>query len=207
MEPQTLEIIKDIIELLKQTMPDAIKIIGPALVTGYVAYKTAKIQYKSKLDEVTENHKFIAREHFLDYYNKKILEAGEVVNSLNLTLGSILGQMSEFESPRTVEDESEIFDTISTNLSMVTMYLESSSFELNTTLRDMKEIGLESSEEYRKLMEYRVEAKGLTLSKDTELIQQSILKLSEIYTFIGRCRQVVLEEQIHKLFGGFISKA
>ena len=195
------------IELLKVVLPDAIKILGPALITGIVAYYTIRIQYKSKLEEMSGNQSFKAREHLLDYYKMKIADASKAANELNYTLGSILGSATAINLTNDAASDQDFeIEDIASNVSMVDMYLELCDFEINTVLRDMEAINLSDMEEYHKLVTYLDVSKSLDASREFTQLKNNIMKLSEIYTFIARCGQLVLEAQIKHLFGSYVKE-
>ena len=65
-------------ELYKMTMDvvsDAIKILGPALITAVVGYKAGKSQLLLKIEELNKNNEFKAREKIFDFHKEKLAKA------------------------------------------------------------------------------------------------------------------------------------
>ena len=195
------------VEILKIVLPDAIKILGPALITGLIAYWTARIQYKSKLEEITGNQQFKSRELLLDYYKKKIDDANKSSEDLNKSLGKILGFAAALNLDEDITDHPHNLNKIMPHLSFVELHIRSCDFEIKTTLRDMEGINLKNSEEFSKLVKYQEIATSLTHSQEFDKVKANIFKLLEIYSFIARCSQLVLESQIQRLFSHYIKNA
>ena len=84
MSPDELAVVKDI-------LLDAIKILGPAIITAIVGYKYGKLQVTLKLKEMDKAHEFGAREHLFNYYKERSKSLLERQGQLNASLNELMG--------------------------------------------------------------------------------------------------------------------
>lgn len=81
-------------ELYKLTLDvinDAIKILGPASITGFLVYKQSKAQLDLKIKELDKNNEYKAREKVFDFHKSKLKDVQSSINSLSSELGQFLG--------------------------------------------------------------------------------------------------------------------
>jgi len=176
-------------ELIKAVLLDVVKIIGPALIASIATYKVTKIQYDLKLKELKSSQSFKAKETLLEH-------------SLTSSLAQILG--FAFENN---DNKEEIDDLVSAGVSASDMYISMAPFDIKITLRDMEASNLSDIAEYEKLISYEEKSKKLKITRNISELKDTIYLLIEVYSFLGRCNQIMLENQIQNLFQGYLKSA
>ena len=184
-------------ETLANLIAEAIKIISPAIIASYATYKATKTQYSLRLAEQRENHCFKAKEALLQYYKDQRLKSDEGYKSLSDTLSQILGYMS------TDEHNKENTTITSSIFSICNMYTGLAPFDIEATIRDMTSANMTESEEFKKLLNYVMPAKKLKATKDSLILKENVFFLLDLYSFLGRCNQKLLEVQTNKLFSKY----
>lgn len=189
--------------LLETTIIEALKILGPAIVAALATYKATKIQYDLKLKEIDKAQGFKARENLVEHYKNQKSRVDEGYQSLSNLLGQALGMAVGALN----EDDDEIDDISATMVGVADMYIGMAPFDLETTLRDMKAVDLADTSEYEKLESYVKPASELNATRNLGVLKSNIYLLLEVYAFMGRCNQMMLEKQIHSLFEGYVEDA
>lgn len=77
-------------------------------------------------------------------------------------------------------------------------------FDIGIVIRDMVKKDLKNSDEFKKLLEYKKITEKLTKDKSFENTKNNILILLEIYSFLERSNQFLLEKQIEQVFKKYI---
>jgi len=189
-------------ELIKAVLLDVVKIIGPALIASIATYKVTKIQYDLKLKELKSSQSFKAKETLLEHYKYQKDKINEGYNSLTSSLAQILG--FAFENN---DNKEEIDDLVSAGVSASDMYISMAPFDIKITLRDMEASNLSDIAEYEKLISYEEKSKKLKITRNISELKDTIYLLIEVYSFLGRCNQIMLENQIQNLFQGYLKSA
>lgn len=189
-----------LVETIKVLGSDFIKIVGPAIVAAYATYKATSIQFEMKLKEMEGAHAFKAREHLLEYYKTQISKLAASANSLNASLGYVLGITTAID----LEGENEDAELVRPHIAIADLYIGMVKFDCSSTLKEMENSGLESSDEFFKLEEYKNLAYDLNISTEIETVKKNIFSLLEIYNFLAKCNQMVLEQQVKNLFKPYV---
>lgn len=194
----------EIIKLIEVVSIDAIKILGPAVVAALATYKATKAQYEAKLQELTKGHEFKAREHLFDYYKGRQVKLSKSHEELSNALGQALG----FSAATTDLDPSDnINDMANACFGIVKLYLGQAPFEINTTLRDFESKNIQETPEYEKLNSYIGLLNTLSPSNNRLEFEKIVFSLLEIYSFLERCNQVLLEKEMKGLFNKYVDGA
>ena len=196
----------NLIDLAKTVSLEAIKILGPAVVAAFTGYWAARLQFVSRLKELERSHEFNARQHLFDYYKNRQAKLEEGHKALSEGLGRVLGVSAAAQLHGESGDFSKI---VSAFTGMVDVYLGIVPFDIDLTRRDMKAKGLDAMEEFQRLTEYRETSSKLkpASGKGLEVIQANVYILLEIYSFLVRCNQLLLEQQIEGLFSKYMKIA
>jgi hypothetical protein len=187
-------------DLIKTISMEAIKIIGPASIATYATYKATKVQYELKLKEIEHNHEFAAKQVLFDYYKSRQTKMSESYNQLSSTLGTAMGAAAAIEEHR---KEGEAPSKVIAVVDIVNSYVALAPFDLSITARDYKVNDMESSEEYQKITEYTKRVEGLQTSTQFEIVRGNVVLLLELYSFLERCNQSLIERQMEKLFSKY----
>lgn len=188
-----------LIGLIKELSIETLKILGPAIVATVATYKATKIQYESKLIEIEAKNGFGARQKLFDYYKHRQERLAENQKSLSDALGQILGISTAISSN---EDSTQ-----NPMLGLLDLAIRLAPFEIETTIRDMKAKGLENSEEFRKLANYKSTSTTLKTSENLDIIKSNIFFLMEIYVVLEACNQILLEKQMENLFSVYMKSS
>lgn len=191
-------------ELLTSIGLEAIKIIGPAAIAAFAAYKAASLQFKATLAQLREANEFSARQHLFDYYKERQKRLLESHNELTTSLGQVLGvnaALREDDPDFSVQKMVDTFDSIAR------LYLGAAPFEISLTVRDMKAKGLDDLEEYFELSSTKQALEGLELGPDFDSKRNVVIALLGVYGQLERCNQLLLEKEMDSLFSKYVSRA
>jgi len=188
MDPQIVEVIKEVTEFFKS----ALTIIGTPLVTGYVGYKVAKLQYKSKLDEISKNHEFQAKEHLFNLYKERQREYSEEKAKIEHSLGQVAGVFHV--SNISTSNESNIAEPF---LRLIPVYIKIAEINNNSLVSEYSSKKIVASD-YFKLLKNN---EKLLLEAKEPI--QSIYTLIEVYTILEACNQYLLELEMENVFSSY----
>jgi hypothetical protein len=184
-----------------ELLQDALKILGPAIITGFVGYKAASLQFRATLEQIREGNEFSARQHLFDYYKERQKRFSDGYANLVNQLGQILGINAATLGTALDESTSAIVDTFN---AQVRLHLGAAPFELELLLRDMKTKKLEKTEEFKDLEDKKNSLEGLELAEDYDSKSSTVHKLIEVYSALERCNQLVLEREMDSLFKKYV---
>ena len=181
---------------IKSIATDAIKILGPAIVAGLLTYKATRSQYETRLKELDKAHEFAAREHWFKYHEDRQTRLAKASEQLNENLGRLLAY---------AEDDNEKSNGTTTVLGrFVETILETAPVEINTIAREMKESGLEVTEDYERLLSYAERLRRCDKSSTVEVLQSNLLLIMESYGCMTSCNYSVLHKQMEKTFSKYL---
>jgi len=189
-------------ELLNSLIGDALKIIGPAVIAALATFKATKVQYELKLKEIESSHGFKAREALVDHYKQQAQRFDEAYDSLNNTLGQLLGVSASMAEGKETLDE-----LTSSMAGIADMYIAMAPFDVKIALRDLKEQKLDNTEEFIKLQEYKEKASTLKATRVPEELQNNIYSLLEMYSFLSRCNTLTFETKVNLIFTKYVKEA
>lgn len=181
MEPEVLEVIDN-----------AVKILGPALITGLVGYFSARIQFAARLKELDKNNEFKAREYFFRHYKErqKLAASGaaQEINRLSkLMSGLKLGRYDEAdeESLQNVR----AFIAMNSEPYMIMVFHK-----------------LEGKPQLVKLLAARDNVDVLASNNQNRPTVEYIAALIEFLQVFDLCVDLIAEENMKYIFGKYIHK-
>ncbi len=191
----------EIISLVQTVSLDAIKILGPAIIAAYAAYRAGAIQLEVKLRELEKNHQFQARENIFTHLKDRIAHIEKEEAKLNLDLGRIMGEATSMFS----EENSSSRDFVE----LMSMGIRSASrlvpFEINSILDEMRVSNLASSREFKLLLSRHDDQVHLTQPASFEQLRSSILVLMETYNILSLCARLLLQKQMERVFAPYLA--
>ena len=193
----------EVAKVIETISIDAIKILGPAIIAAFATYKATKTQYEIKLNEITKSHEFKAREHLFDYYKERQIKLSKSHEELKNVLCQLLGMSISASDYKGNNSIGKLVDSFAGASSL---YSGLAPFEIETTLRDFESKGLSETREYAKLQSYTDKLKDIQKPEDYPSIKNNVFILLEVYSFLERCNQMLLEAQIENLFSNYVSK-
>lgn len=189
-----------IFELVKEIAPDAIKILGPAIITAVVAYKVSKAQSELRLKEIEKGHQFRAREHLFRYYKERQTQLSEDYTKLSNSLEEDLG----FAAGYTESNEVKASGLVRTMANYIEMYSSVTLTEIGITMRDMDKNALDVTPEYERLKSCKDKISNLAKEKNFPTLQKNMLTLVEVYRILQFCNQMLLQRQVEKMFHKYL---
>ena len=180
MEIATLNVIKDIFS-------DAIKILGPAIITGFFGYKAGTAQLDVKIKEIKHTNKFKAHEHLFNYYKEWQNHISEKYEQLTSTLGTLTGIFAA--DPNGEHGLNPLV------FKFFGSYVKSAPHDIDMTLRDLNEFKEKYQIEIDLLNKCKLDSLRLKSSGDVNTVFRTVADLIEIYSHLNRCAHLLVEEQ------------
>ena len=191
----------EVASLIQTVLLEAIKILGPAIVAAYAAYKAASVQLEVKLHELSKGNEFKAREAVFVHLKERLAHIDEKTEKLNEELGRMLGFAVGYQEGSGT-DPTEYVDIVSRAVHSAARLAP---VEVSATLNDMLSSGLASSEEF-KALSARHEIKLNTSQPYTyETLKFNVLQLIETYDLLGMCNRLLLQKQMEQAFSPYLS--
>lgn len=179
---------------------DAIKILGPALITAYVAYKATKAQMTLKLKEMDKSHEFGARKYIYNHYKERSRQLLKSYEGLNNGLGTLMGYTIGY-SLGDKENAAEFMQTMSNT---IRSFSTLAPMELRITKKEMEKKRLHDTSEFAELDSYIEKVKNLNQEDSMSALQKNIVFLLEIYAYLYYCQQLLLEKESDKIFQKYL---
>lgn len=189
MTPETIALISD-----------AIKILGPASLTAFVAYKTAKVQMAIKLKEMDKSHEFEARKHLFNHYKERSRQLLKNYKELNRALGNLMG----FTIGYSFGDKENAEKFIQTISNTIRSFSTLAPIELRITKKEMEKKRLHDTSEFAELDSYIEKLKNIEQEDNLSALQKNIVSFLEIYAYLYYCQQLLLEKESDKIFQKYL---
>lgn len=193
MSPDELAVVKDI-------LLEAIKILGPAIITAIVGYKYGKLQVTLKLKEMDKTHEFSAREHIFNYYKERSKQLLERQGQLNKSWGEVVGVAIGF-TLGAKEESSEFLQMMGET---VRDFSRLAQMEMLITKKDMEKNKLHELPEFNEILSYVKEVGNLNQDNTLPALRKNITTLLEIYTHLYYCQQLLLEKAGGEIFKKYL---
>lgn len=182
------------VELIKTIATDAIKILGPAILAAYMTYKTAKMQFESKLRELENKNEFNTRVHLFNYYKDRERQLSQTFEKASRLLGEAVGYAEGYKDENLITFVTEVIQECYKNVPS----------NVEIAIRDMELEGLSNTQEYQKLKDILSHGE-FEVNGSTEKRWGDLIKITGIYEVLNHCNQLVLQNRINSLFGKYMS--
>lgn len=180
---------------------DAIKILGPALISAFLGYKVGRVQMDLKLKEMDKAHEFDARKHFFDFYKERIEQLRKDSEQFSGSLYELLGMQTAFDSI----DEEEFSKFRQSTAGTIENAINFMPFSINVAKNEMKKVGLDNIPEFEKLKACTARIKDLSKGDSTLLgMTKNVSVLLEIFGLLVFCHELALEEQMDRVFKKYL---
>lgn len=189
------ELYKAIIDLIS----DAIKILGPAIITAIVGYKVGKSQLLIQIEQLNKNNEFKAREKIFDFHKDKLAKVDESIKGLNAGLGQLAG-MALADS----DDKLHLSSFVNKHL---VVYINSLPFTLNQIKDELKKYSDEFNRELERLQTYIKRSEHISKPENIEDAQTTIVELIEMYSWVSNCTTIIIEKEALEIFKPYMAKA
>lgn len=190
----------EVVSLIQTVLLEAIKILGPALVAAYAAYKAASVQLEVKLHELTKGNEFKAREAIFLHLKERLVHIDEQNEKLNTELGRMLGFAAGYQDGFGTEP-TEYVDIMGRSVQSIAKI---SPIEVSATLNDMRRSSLASTEEFQALSARQAIKFDTSEPYTYEALKSNVLQLIETYDLLGMCNRLLLNKQMERAFSPYI---
>ncbi|WP_020407413.1 hypothetical protein [Hahella ganghwensis] len=189
----------EIYKMTMEVLSDAVKILGPAIITAVVGYKAGIRQMELKIDEINKGNEFKARDRIFEFHKEKLATCDKSIGSLNSALLEYAGMSLAVKG-----DELSLSSFVGRHL---TLHIQGLPFQLehiNCELLAYKDRLPKECEKMKGYMQKCVELKT-PLSSDE--IQETIMELIEIYSFASHCIRMMIEFEALEIFSPYTRNA
>jgi hypothetical protein len=177
---------------LLNVIDNAIKILGPALITGMVGYFSASVQFTTRLKELDKNNEFKAREHLYNFYKEQRISSGEGVKpTLNMLENILIATASD-----------DLNQTLRSRLQAI---LSQRYVVLDTVKQGMKYWNLTDSEPYIQLLAADKDAGRIDYMNE-KITTDQIESLIRFYTFADLCTDKIMNESMNRMFRKYFTE-
>jgi hypothetical protein len=189
----------ELYKLTLEVISDAIKILGPALITGFIAYKTGRAQHELHLKELDKSNEYKAREKLFDFHKSKLEENNTSMAGLANELGQFAGMTAA-----QIEDDSYLDKFVRGHLST---YIENLPFQIAHIKKEMSNYPGEFSQEYERMVSFEKSVLNLKTPSNSDEVLNLIHELYKVYGFLGHCIRVITEVEASKIFEPYLKNA
>jgi hypothetical protein len=178
---------------------DAVKILGPAIITAIVSYKIGQSQLLMKIKELNKNNEFKAREKIFDFHKEKLEKMDQSIKSLIEGLGQLAGM--------TLADLDDKMHFSSFVNKYIILYINGLPFYLKQTYDELKKYSGEFNHDLELLQVYKQRAENLSKPENPEDAQTTIVELIEIHSFVSHCNRILIEKEALEIFKPYMMKS
>ncbi len=187
----------EVVKLFIPVLTDAIKILGPAAITGFVTWKIAKNQFGLKLKELESTHEFVAREHLFQYYKDREKQLVETYREFNSGLGKILGFASCLEQEKMTQELNMLYDWLD-------IYMRVTPTMLSLTMTDMEQEGFSKTPEYEQLKKSESNFRSIKIDRNFENLKANTFSIFDIYLDLLKGNSLLLKKSREKVFMKYV---
>ncbi len=180
-------------EQIYKLISDGMMLSIPALITGFFGYFSAKIQTKSKQEEINKNNNFTLKQNLIEFHKERITKNAEVTNSINALLGTMLGKEAS--------SQSEALSTSDVDHKLIELHTLQCKSELHHTIKEFEYKNLEMSVDYSQLNNFYEIISNIESPKNRKMLLSNMHSLLEAYNYLAFSRQNLLEKEILELYG------
>lgn len=189
----------ELLKVITSVSTDAIKILGPAIITAIVGYKAGQVQLELKIKEIERNNKFKAHELLFNYYKGWQSHITKRYDQLTEMLGSISGVIAASADKEGLPLSEFAFKCFGS-------YVKTAPYDVDIALRDMDKVKDKYRIEYELLVEHKKLALSLRKAGDAGAIFKTIADLIEIYGHLNRCVNLMIEEQARESLSPYLDR-
>jgi len=189
----------EIYKLMLEVISDAIKILGPALITGFIAYKTGRSQHELQLKELQKSNEYKAREKLFDFHKGKLEEN----NASMAVLANELGQFAGMTAAQ-IESETNLDKFVRGHLST---YIDNLPFQFSHIKKEMDKYPNEFDQEYERMAVIEKTALNFAAPKSSAEVLDLINELYKVYSFLGHCIRILIEVEASSIFEPYLKNA
>jgi hypothetical protein len=184
-------------------LSDAIKILGPATVTGIVGYLAARLQLVTKLKEIGRNQQFRAREHLFEFSIEMDRERRKTYDKIVEGMGQFMGIINTTQMAGDLLDENQQKTQIETISQVARSIVKPTQRDLQVVQRKMKRYGLDQTNEFSEISSYLSQLTDMSIEETFPGLLQAFLAFTEIYGHIDDCHEILMEKKRDEIFRSY----
>lgn len=175
---------------------EAVKILGPALITGFTSYYIAKFQLRTKEIELKGQAEIKARELVFNAYQKKLEDRAKAAEELGRQLGQLVPYVQE------LEEKSGIVESTKPLIVLLQIISDVCREDFQDLENDLRQAGLHEKHQKKLAHIQRVlsfEVEKLT-PQDVATVQNQFLDLTKSYGLIASINNELINKKAMDLF-------
>ena len=182
---------------------DAIKILGPAAIAAYAAYRAGFVQVDLRLKELDKAHEFQARSAIFTDLKDRLAHIENQTTKLNSELSNILGFAAGYRLSDARDEPNEVIDLM---LRAAEASAKAQPLDVAVALADMRAAGMASTPEYAALA--LREAVQLPVSGDVSYLRlkQLVVEMLETSNLLGVCTRLLLRDEMNRTFAPYLAR-
>jgi hypothetical protein len=192
----------EVIALIQTVSMEAIKVLGPAIVAAYAAYRAAFVQFKLKLQELEQGHQFQARASLFSHLKDRLAHIDQQVEKLNADLAHMLGFASGYQVAEPSAGTSEVVDLMTRAARSVA---KTAPLEITALLNDMRVAGLASSDEFKALLTRQQFQPTSSDPPSFAALKLLVPELIETYNLLALCTRLLLRQEMAHVFAPYLA--
>jgi hypothetical protein len=187
--------------VLQNVLLDAIKILGPAAIAAFAAYRAGLAQVEVKLRELEKSNQFRARESIFTHLKDRLKHIDEQAERLNGDLGRMLGRAEAAHDASTKDDSEGFVRTLSAGIQSVARIAP---LEVNSLLNDMQFSALTSTDEFKTLSGFRELKLDFSEPHSFDQVRSNTLEILCLYNLLSICTRLLLQKQMERVFSPYL---
>ena len=192
----------ELLAVIQAVLLDAIKILGPAVIAAYAAYRAAFIQIELKLKELERGHQFQARSAIFTDLKERLAHIDQQTEKLNAELGHILGFASGYRMGDTKDEPNEVIDLM---LRAAEAAAKAQPLETSVVLADMRAASMASSQEYAALLARQAVQLPISGDQTYERLKVLVVEMLETSHLLGVCTRLLLRAEMNRVFAPYLA--
>ena len=194
MSPEALSVISD-----------AIKILGPATISAYVAYKAATIQITLKLKEIDKNQEFQARIQTYNLYKEKRERLRSDVGGITGIMGELVNTGVAAENGEGIVKDDKYKELRASLPEFFANFVRSIPRKVNVLKLDMKKEGLVDTPQFQQLQFCIERTQNLEVkSYSSSVAIRNWAVLTDAYHLLLDCHELLIDRQTARLFEKYL---
>lgn len=192
----------ELLAVIQAVLLDAIKILGPAVIAAYAAYRAAFVQIELKLKELEKGHQFQARSALFTDLKDRLAHIERQTEKLNAELGHILGFAAGYRMGDNKDAPNEVVELM---LRAAESSAKAQPLETSVVLADMRAAGMASSHEYAALLARQAVQLPISGEPTYLRLKELIVEMLETSNLLGVCTRLLLRAEMDRVFAPYLA--
>lgn len=189
----------EVYEVTVNAVLEIAKILGPAIITAIVGFRAGQLQLKQRIYELEKGNEYKARETIFNFHREKLEKTDESLASLNSAMGTLSGMALADQ-----KDEKFITQFVSTHL---TPYIQGLEFNLSHVYDELLKHKDHLPREIKLISGYLDDVCEIVVPTSHVSVQETIVKLIEIYGHCSHCIRCIVELEALDIFSPYTNNS